>query len=364
MATGCSYIKEDMMLLSHATNSPRAGALSAVFCVLLWGEPADAKATYVTFGPVQSVTGINATEDVTGSRFDGTGFIRTADGTLTTFAVSGASSTQAMNINNEGIVAGTYYTSGATAHGFARAADGTIARFDGPGSIRTFVVAINNPGEIIGNYNTNPRVHGLLRAADGRITTIDIGAASTWPAAINDKGAITGGFFDSDNGIPHGFIRTADGANVKFDVPEGTYGTAPQSINIDGVVTGYYYDHPNGNTHGFIRTPDGTITAFDISGCLKVYPTDINREGTVTGVCEIDDDHAFGFIRRPNGLIQKFRVPQNGLNYRAMPFGINNAGVIAGLDLSGRGATSGVSASYDSPRFSERVTEKMRVGRF
>src|SRR5438552_15944108 len=60
-----------------------------------------------------------------------------AGATFTTFDVNGASATYALGINAGGEVTGDYKDSSGKDHGFVRAADGTITTFDPPGSIGT-----------------------------------------------------------------------------------------------------------------------------------------------------------------------------------------------------------------------------------
>ena len=57
--------------------------------------------------------------------------------TYTTFTVSGAVSTAAAAINPKGTVTGSYTDSHGKAHGFVRTPDGTITSFDPQGSSAT-----------------------------------------------------------------------------------------------------------------------------------------------------------------------------------------------------------------------------------
>jgi hypothetical protein len=97
-------------------------------------------------------------------------------------------------------------------HGFVRAADGTITTFDPPGSVETYAVPINNKGLVAGFYQTGDRMyHGYTRRPDGTMKTFDPpGSVDTVPQGIDnsdtDAGAITGYF--SSNNLFHGFLRT------------------------------------------------------------------------------------------------------------------------------------------------------------
>ena len=84
-------------------------------------------------------------------------------------------------------------------HGFVRAANGTLTTFDIPGAQYLQVYAINPAGTLTGYYTT-PTFHAFPRlpaAPDGALTT-----------AINPAGTVTGIFFDAA-GVLHGFLFSA-----------------------------------------------------------------------------------------------------------------------------------------------------------
>src|ERR1017187_2233915 len=92
-----------------------------------------------------SPTSVNASGDCTGSyQASGGGmdhgFLRTSDGTITTFDLVGAlaSGTSPYGINDSDVIAGSYQGSDFIFHGFVRAADGTITSFDPVGSVWTW----------------------------------------------------------------------------------------------------------------------------------------------------------------------------------------------------------------------------------
>ena len=117
---------------------------------------------------------------------------------------------------NAGSVPGAYIDASNVYHGFVRAADGTVTTFDvaaaGTGSGEgTLPEAINQGGTITGIYiDANFVFHGFVRAPDGAITTFDPPGAGTGPgqgtlpSSINQT-AITGDYLDASN-VYHGFI--------------------------------------------------------------------------------------------------------------------------------------------------------------
>src|SRR5438445_1416036 len=94
---------------------------------------------------------------------------------IITFDPPGSIKTEPSSINNAGTVTGTYFTSpGNTiggSHGFIRDAQGTITSFDVPGSTvtGTWSVAINNAGAVTGYYRDGVGFHGFIRDAQGKI---------------------------------------------------------------------------------------------------------------------------------------------------------------------------------------------------
>lgn len=310
-------------------------ALSAAAWVLSGGL-ASAKGIFTTFD-AGWVTGINSLNTVIGynaTKYTSDGFVRTADGVLTTFTVPQADRTEPESINGKGTIAGSAYTAHPeTLRGFVRAADGTLTTFDGaPHATGTWALSINNKGQIVGETFVMNAAHGFVRNAAGQITDFDVpGADGTAASSINDKGVIAG-IYNVD-GITHGFVRVPDGTNTTFDVPGGSLTMWVTGINATGSVTGYYDNEDGTGRHGFVRAPDGTLTIFNGPDC-RISPTGINRKGVIAGYCDENSTrHTVGFIRRVDGAIETFSVPdKRGSTWAG---GINDSGVIAGSYKSG-----------------------------
>jgi hypothetical protein len=102
--------------------------------------------------------------DIAGFYTDSThGFVRGADGTITTFDALSASSTVATSINAVESVTG-YTFKNMHAHGFLRGPEGTIVNFDAPGAYETFGEGINRSAVIAGYHlDTNNLNHGFTR---------------------------------------------------------------------------------------------------------------------------------------------------------------------------------------------------------
>src|SRR4051812_11239039 len=86
-------------------------------------------------------------------------------------------------------------------------------------------------------------------SAESKIRTFDAPAATvTYAYSINNQGAVTGAFVDS-NHVQHGFVRASDGTITVLDFP-GSAGTTPHSINSKGEIAGTHSDS-SGLFHGF-----------------------------------------------------------------------------------------------------------------
>ena len=179
---------------------------------------------------------INTAGAITGyyrdSNYVDHGFVRAANGTFTAIDAPGAGTnpgqakglkyqgTIAISINAGGTIAGSWADPNFANHGFVRTTDGTISEFDvsgagGAGTFGTVSGSINTAGVIAGVYqDANGVFHGFQRATDATITSFDApGAggsgmfAGTAGVSINDSSVITGVFADANN-VFHGYLLT------------------------------------------------------------------------------------------------------------------------------------------------------------
>jgi len=307
--------------------------LCIVLVPLVFARPALTKPVYTTLPANTDVASINDSGVVVGVMGvpPYSGFIRTPDGVITTFAAAqNTLGTFPAGINGSGVMTGFYADNAVVIHGFVRDAGGTITAFDAPGASPnaggTVPVGINAQGVITGYYaDRSGNHHGFVRAVDGTITSIDVpGASQTQAFAINDNGEIVGGWNDH---VEHGFLRSADGTITSFDAPGSSLGTEGDALNNKGFITGFYVDQ-NGHAHGYIRRPNGKFTTVDIGTGGDTYPAAINDRGTIAG----RHDNALGafraFVRMPSGRVR----PISPLNPNQGDYvsGINNEGVVAG----------------------------------
>src|SRR6516225_7596574 len=133
--------------------------------------------------PAGAITGL-----YTDTNYAAHGFVRAPDGTITTFDAPGAGTgsgegtfveTPTGGINPVGEITGDSCDA-VTCHGFLRTPDGTITTFDPPGSTLTNGNGINPAGAITGNdVDAGGVFHGYLRSPDGSFTIFDAPGAGT-----------------------------------------------------------------------------------------------------------------------------------------------------------------------------------------
>jgi hypothetical protein len=170
---------------------------------------------------VNQVVGVNAAGNAAGFYNDVNGLshgyvfsIKT--GGFTPVNVSGATSTQALGINANNIVCGSY----------------TKPKSANVSETKGFLL----------NLATNASTHFAIT-----------GSLNTQFLGINKNGIAVGFYTGSDN-FPHGFIyNSATGAVIIVNDPNAAQGTTLNGINDNGEIVGFYGDAA-GNTHGMIVT--------------------------------------------------------------------------------------------------------------
>jgi len=171
---------------------------------------------------------IDATGDITGFYFDanfvGHAFLRDTSGTFTQIDAPGADSTAGsgngtfgVGLTPNGDVEGVFVDANGVLHGFVRSNQGTFTTFDVPGAGAgpgqgTLPESNNTLGAIAGNYLDGSGVdHGFLRGKQGNFSVFDVpgmgtGAGQgTIPLDNNNSEAITGEAIDGSN-VTHGFL--------------------------------------------------------------------------------------------------------------------------------------------------------------
>ena len=280
-------------------------------------------------------SGINDLGAIAGNTVDTSGvshgFVRTAEGQFAIFddsqapaASGGGQGTIPVGITDFGVVAGNYVDGNDEWHGFVRTAQGKITTFDPPGSVFTSVWSINNFGQIAGVfYDANFVGHGFVRSAEGKITTFDPpgavgGASGTYNAFVNDLGVIAGSYYAANNNAEFGYLRWFAGQFTKFEAPKATaaafFGTELAAINLESATTGWVFANGievDGNiefvAQAFVRDASGKATTFIVPGQIMTPNPDlygsagaaINAVGVVAGRWHDANSVAHAFLRIP-----------------------------------------------------------------
>lgn len=204
-----------------------------------------------------NVAGINAVGQIAGTYFAAGGSQQSYfwdvknPSQYVTYTVSGSTATVATGINTSGEITGLYFDS-AGAHAFIRTPDGTISTFDfGGGNTVNGPLLINTRGQITGGAFNQGFNGGFLRTPNGQFTfwavTLHVGPQ---PQGINDSGVIVG-YFYSDAGSNSAFVRDAAGNITNITVPFSNTATQATGINGAGHIIGNYTD-ANGASHGWV----------------------------------------------------------------------------------------------------------------
>jgi hypothetical protein len=314
---------------------------------------------------------INPAGEILGYTLDSSGassaFLRSNQGTFTTFSIAGALFANigqfgppGSSLNPGRTGTGFYFDPNTIAHGFVSDSSGTITTFDAPGAGTavgsgqgTYSLAINPAGEVTGYFlDTDFFSHGFFRDSHGTVTEFDPPEASTscffgltTPNGINAAGVITGTYEDSVCN-PHGFLRERNGAITVVDIP-GFNGTVPQTINNGEDIAGYVFD-ATGAAHGFVRDSRGSFNTFDLPNARDYASAGnsgmvINPSGATGGGYLDGNLVSHGFRRAADGTLTAIDVPSAGTGALQGTFAtsINPAGVITGNYVDANGVAHG-----------------------
>ena len=255
----------------------------------------------------------------------------------------GASGTQCLSINNQGVIVGVYFAAGGkNIPGFIFR-DGAWSSVVVPGAggakhpvlgnLLCGFFGINDAGVTVGDYTDSHDVgHSFLRSADGTITFLaDVTSATysdpdDWTVAwgINNEGAIVGYF--GRNPLLYaghsGFILR-HGVITIVDYP-GTTDTELFGINDHDLIVGQWFDAA-GSSHGLLMD-HGVFTSFDPPGSTFTYPQGLNNNGDIVGSYADANGISHGFLLR-KGVYYTFDFPGA---WDTVPEAINDHGQIVG----------------------------------
>lgn len=254
-------------------------------------------------------------------------------------------STMPNAINRDGVIVGMAVKGGGTASGFIRSAEGRLSTYDAPNSIMTNLQGINSAGVKVGVFeDMSNAVHSFALYKNNFVEIKVPGAPFTWTSGINDHGDIVGAF-----ATPEGFdgflLRNKKFKTIHFP---GAQATFANGINDFGVIVGWYLiinDSQQQEVHGFVLA-NGRFFRLDAGPFTSL--NSINNAGEIAGVYVGDQPTAFTY---QNGKFSSFSVPNaDGTG----AYGVNANGILTGTAQFG-GSFSGFVGSCAAPTASPRI---------
>jgi len=229
------------------------------------------------------------------------GFTRSGTNLLT-FNITGNTTTFPGGQNAAGAIAGFYRnaTNAEIQHGFIRAADGTVTTVDGEVPGFTYVWRVNDAGQANGYWFENEPffIRSFRRDTNGLLTTLVFPGSpmGTVARGMNDAGVMTGWKWDENFNLQGVVIEGTNFTQV-FTVP-GWDHTLPGDINNSGEIAGTV-NIAFETTAGFLRRRDGSFVTFTPPRASSVEVLGMNDLGEIVGEYLTSGERRHGFIARP-----------------------------------------------------------------
>jgi hypothetical protein len=256
--------------------------------------------------------------------------------TYQTIVQPGAIQTNPLGLNASGEVVGYWLDSNYGSHPFIYQ-NGTITSFSFPQGVDGISVAgINNKGDICGSYaDSSDTTHGFIYTAKGKLITIDVpNGQDTFVNAINDKDEATGSAYVNGYGAAFAYSK---GTYTVF-TPATQYELfTPQAINSHGSVTGYESSYITGAESGFTYI-NGVFTVLSLPNSYFSAGFAINNHNVVAGQLANLSRQEFGFTY--NAKDKETIIGPAG-STDTFSLGINNAGVVTGVNYDSSGVSTG-----------------------
>ncbi|HYO83650.1 MAG TPA: hypothetical protein VES20_19770 [Bryobacteraceae bacterium] len=234
----------------------------------------------------------------------------------TDLRVPGAPSTTLRDINNSGMVVGTYGASLFPTSGFVWSGQSGFTLFDVPDVNPTFgteAYSLNDAGVVVGSVFPgccSSSRSGFIRETDGATRLLP---GMSLVRGINNAGSIAGVATSP-------VIQHPDGTSTDVQVP-GAY-VILEDINNLGDVVGY------NDTSGFIRQSDGSLTFLNVPGALFTVATGLNDRDEVVGFYRDQQIRHRGFYWSVSTGFRFLDHPETTGD--TLLYGINNAGTLVG----------------------------------
>jgi probable HAF family extracellular repeat protein len=240
-------------------------------------------------GAVDSyATGLNNHGDVVGvADFDThtVGYVyHAASGTLTTIGGFGGAETEALGINDSGLVVGYSQTIGGNRQAFIWQS-GILTALPTVGGANGYGWAVNNAGLVVGTtQNTTPRDRATTWTAGLATDLGTLGGLFSSAHAVSSAGHVAG---VSGNGVNPGerAFRTLGGGPLTDLGNLGGIFTHVWGVNSSGTVVGWGKDS-SGDFLAFMSTPGDTLVSLGTLGGSDSDARGINDAGLIVGSSE------------------------------------------------------------------------------
>src|SRR6185312_9641389 len=260
------------------------------------------------------------------------GYVRTPDGTITTFSVFGAWNMGARTILDDGTIAGTYLT-GHNQRAFIRTPNGALAYISFRKS-DTVVKGMTTSGIVAGSVSSSSRNDVFMRTPDGAVEILKMnGCTFAGTIGINAAGTVAGSCFHKNTLLS--YLHTLDGTTT-FVKKSGWKNIGISAIDDTGAVAGVYTDKKTDTLHGYIRNASGMFCSFELPGdnpvnTYVIAMTVVSGDRQVVGWLEASDQRNYGFIHHTDGTDEIFDV-SGGHETRSgtLVSGISPSGVVVG----------------------------------
>lgn len=277
---------------------------------------------------------------------------------FTTIDYPNAIYTQALGINNNGEIAGTFLDANNMRHGFMYSG-GSFTVFDYPGTVPdypglfggTVAQSINDSGQIVGLHGPTSLgiANGFLYSGGSFISIPTMpGSIATGSMGINNAAQIVGNTEDYTGMGGIGFMYYG-GNFTAIIYPAPGPSTSAIGINNFGQIVGYYYDTSN-IVHGFllsggIFTPINFVSTDGVTATMTMAHS-INDPGQIVGSYFDSVGKVHGFLLQANNFTT-VDIPNSTVTEA---WGINNAGQIVGYYFDSSGIIHGFLATATTPQ--------------
>jgi probable HAF family extracellular repeat protein len=267
------------------------------------------------------------------------------DGTYTTFDYPGLTGsgkeTSAVAINSVGTIAGDF-SSASGSSGFLFS-NGVYTKIALPGSSATSVTGLDASNRAVGYSQVGGQVESFVYD-QGHYATLDVpGEDRTYAGTISDTGGFVIGSAQNSNSTggftTEGFIYSiSTGSYTPLNYSSDTVpasevsATTANAVNSSGQVVGTYTS--GGETYGYLYSNGVFSPITPSTDAIDVDPMSINDKGDIVGEFKDSSGIVHGFLDR-DGTYTTFDVA-GGTPFTS-PVSINNSDQIVGdyLDSSG-----------------------------